>query len=390
MRRFSLPSRVSLPLCLASINLLSNCAVESSNVFLALYARDIGSTNLQVGFIAAGSGIAFLVASLWFGRLSDIHGRLKYIRAGLAISSVAYLSQSLAHSFPALLAARAFVGFSIGVNSSVIMAYTYEHQRHIGSFISYGSLGWLTGAAIGAIVKDFQALFIISAVIAFLALLVSFFLKDEAVGRTPVTTFPWRLVRADYRIYLAFFLRQLGGTAIWTVFPLYLAGIGASKVWIAMMEITNMVGQFVAMRLVERFNPAKMFRAGLVISVVVFVLYGLANRYLQIVPVQLLLSVGYSALLVGALSYLLARSSERGTVAGLLNSSMSLSASLGPFLGGAVSEAWGYSSVMYVGAGITLLGLISTRGLKDRSTGGTGGPDAPSRPTNSGRVKSGG
>ena len=39
MRRFSLPLWVSIPLCLASINLLSNCAVETSNVFIALYAQ---------------------------------------------------------------------------------------------------------------------------------------------------------------------------------------------------------------------------------------------------------------------------------------------------------------------------------------------------------------
>jgi DHA1 family multidrug resistance protein-like MFS transporter len=94
MRRLTLPVWFSLSLCLALINFLSNISVELSNVYLALYARSIGSSNLQVGFIAAAMGIAFLVSSLVFGRLSDIHGRMKFIRAGLGLTSVAFFPGS--------------------------------------------------------------------------------------------------------------------------------------------------------------------------------------------------------------------------------------------------------------------------------------------------------
>ncbi|HUT68768.1 MAG TPA: MFS transporter [Dehalococcoidales bacterium] len=364
MHRFSPPAWVSLPLCLASINLLSNCAVETSIVFMSLYARDVGSSNLEVGFIAAATGIAFLLSSLWFGRLSDTHGRMKFIRIGLGLSALAYLSQILAGTPLTLMAARGFVGFAVGINSSVIMAYTYEHQKQIGNFVSYGALGWLIGAIVAAIVENYHALFIISAAVSALAFFVSFLLKEEATSRVQVTTFPLRLIRADYRIYLAFFFRQLGGTAIWTVWPLYLASLGASKLWIAVMDASNMVGQIVAMRFVERFNPAKMFQTGLIISVVVFAIYGAVSHYLPLVFVQLFLAVGWSTLLIGALSYLLRQSQERGTVAGLLNSTMSLSGSLGPFLGGAASQAWGYVSVMYLGTGISFLAFLSSLGLK--------------------------
>jgi MFS family permease len=373
MRRFSPPAWVSIPLCLAAINLFSNCAVETSNVFIALYAQDIGSSNLQVGFIAAASGITFLVSSFLFGRLSDIHGRMKYIRIGLGLTAVSYLSQILAHSPMALLAARSAVGFAIGINSSVIMAYTYENQRQIGSFISYGALGWLLGAVAAAIVKDYTALFIISAVIAFLAFLISLMLVEKATSHMEVARFPLSLIKADYKIYLGFFLRQLGGNAIWTVWPLYQASIGATKLWIALVEVTNMVGQIVAMRFIERFNPARMFQAGLLLSAIVFVVYGLLTRYWQLIPVQLFLAVAYSSMFVGALSYLLRHHPEYGTTAGLMNSANAVSGVFGPFLGGAVSEAWGYATLMYVGAGTTLLGLFFTRGLKVRTPKTTNG-----------------
>ncbi|OGO07410.1 MAG: hypothetical protein A2Y92_02385 [Chloroflexi bacterium RBG_13_57_8] len=326
---------------------------------------------MQVGYIAAAAGIAFLVSSLVFGRLSDMHGRMRYIRLGLLLTAISYLTQIFAGSPVALMAARGSVGFALGINSSVIMAYTYENQRQVGSFISYGALGWLIGALTALVVKDYTALFIISAIVAFAAFLVSLLLVEKATGHMQVARFPVALIKADYRIYLGFFLRQLGGMAIWTVWPLYQTSIGATKVWIALMEVTNMVGQIVFMRLMERFNPARMFQGGLLLSVIIFIAYGLANRYWQIIPIQIFLALAYSSLFVGALSYLLKHHPEYGTTSGLMNSANALSGVLGPFLGGAISQTWGYATLMYVGAGTALLGLLASRGLKVKTAPAT-------------------
>jgi MFS family permease len=374
MRRLTPPAWFSVALCLASINFFSNVSVELTNVYMALFARSVGSTNIQVGFIAAASGVFFLISSLLFGRLSDIHGRMKFIRFGLGLTSVAFLLQTLAHNPWSLLAARGFVGFSLGINSAVIMAYTYEQQKQIGSFISYGALGWLAGAMLAALVKVYATLFILSAAASFIAFLLSFLLKEdkESAVRIHVAAFPVDLIKSNYKIFLAFFLRQLGGMAIWTVWPLYLSDIGASKFWISVMDSTNMLGQFVFMRYIERFNAARMFQFGLIGSAIVFAIYGVANHYLQIIPTQLLLAAGYSALFIGALNYLLKRHRERGTVAGLLNSSMSLSGSIGPFMGGVVSERWGYGAVMYAAAALSFLGLLASRGIKSTKETKTG------------------
>jgi MFS transporter, DHA1 family, multidrug resistance protein len=365
MRRLSPPSWLSLSLCLASVNFFSNIALETSNVYIALYARSIGSSNLQVGLIASALGIAFLISSLLFGRLSDIYGRMKFIRMGLGLTSIAFLLQVFAQNPWSLLGARSLVGFCTGISASAIMAFTYEQQNQIGKFVSYGALGWLVGALFTALLKDYQTLFIASSAFTFISFLLSFWLKEEKepAVRIRVATFPFQLMKPDYKIYLAFSLRQLGGMAIWAIWPLYLSSIGASKFWISMMDATNMLGQFIASRFVERFDAGKMFRLGLVSSVIVFALYGVINHYLMIIPVQILLSIGYSALFIGALNYLLRRHKERGTVAGFLNSSMSLSSSIGPFFGGAISEALGYNAVMYTGAVISLIGLWASRGL---------------------------
>lgn len=364
MHRFNPPAWATIPLCLAAINLLSNYAVETSNVFIALYAQEKGASNFEIGLIAAASGIAFLCSSFLFGRLSDIHGRMNYIRIGLGLTALSYLSQLLAQTPMTLLAARSFIGFALGINSSVIMAYTYENQRQIGSFISYGALGWLLGAITALGLKSYTSLFIASAVVAFVAFFISFLLREKAISHMKVAMIPVGLFKADYKVYLAFFLRQLGGNAIWAVWPLYQASIGATKLWIALVEVTNMVGQIVFMRLVEKFNPTRMFQIGLILSAGVFVAYGLATQYWQLIPIQLVLAFAYSSMFVGALSYLLRRHPEYGTTSGLMNSVNALSGVFGPFIGGAVSQAWNYATLMYVGAGITLFSSLTARGLK--------------------------
>ena len=364
MQRLSSPSWATLPLLVAAINILSNCAVETSNIYIGLYARDLGASNFQIGLIASCAGIAYLLSSLLFGRLSDIHGRMNYIRIGLGLTAVSYIDQIFVNSPYSLLAARGLIYFCLGINASVLMAYIFENQKQVGRFISYGAMGWLVGALTGAVVKNYHALFIISTVVAFVAFLVSFWLKEAAETHIKVAMFPVNLIKADWRVYLALFLRQFGGNAIWAVWPLYQTSIGATKLWIALVETTNMLGQIIFMRIIERFDPGKMFKIGLVMSAGVFTAYGLSNRYWQLIPIQAVLSFAYSAMFAGALAYLLRRHKEYGTTSGLMNSFNALSGVFGPFMGGAISGAWGYPTLMYVSASITMLGFATAAGLK--------------------------
>ncbi len=298
-----------------------------------------------------------------FGRQSDIHGRLVFIRYGLGLSALAYLSQMVVSNPVALMAARGFVGFSLGVITAATFAYTYDNQKQIGRFASYGSLGWLFGALAAAALRDYEALFLVSAISSILACLLSLTFKEAPGNQIRIVASLIPLLKANRKVYLLFSIRQLAGFAIWAIFPLFLADIGASKLWIAIFDAINVAVQFIGMQLVERFSPAKLLRAGLLMSTLIFALYGVANNYLQIIPIQILLGIAWSCLFIGALSYLLRNNVERGTVSGLLYSTTYLSASLGPILGGAVSEVWGFGTVMYVASAITFGCFLSSKGL---------------------------
>ncbi len=353
----------SLPFRLALVSFLFNLSVFASIIFLPLYAADLGASNLQVGLIAASYGMSYFVSAFVFGRQSDMRGRVIFMRIGLGLAAVAYPFQIVAPSPIILLAVRGIIGFCLGISAAAIMAYVYETEGRVGRFASFGSLGWLFGSLAAAAIRDYEALFVISAVAAALAFLISLTLRQERHIRIKVAVFPLGIIWANRRVYLPFLLRHMGATSIWAILPLYLAGIGASLLWIAILNGINTGGQVIAMRLVQRFNPARLFILGLLFSILVFASYGVASHYLQLVPVQMLLAVSWSCLLVGSLTLLLGRNVERGTAVGLLYSVDHLAWGLGPLLGGVVSQLWGFETLMFVAAALAFMGLLASRGL---------------------------
>jgi len=348
---------------LALVSFLFNLSIEASVVFLPLRARDIGASDLEVGLIAASYGIAYFVSSFLFGKESDARGRMAFIRYGLALSAASYLLQIFAPTPMTLLIVRGVVGFCLGVCSAALMAYVYEAGGRVGSFASYGSLGWFFGAIVAAATRNVEALFIASSVTTGIAFLISLTLREEQVSRIKVAVFPVRVVWANRKIYLPFLLRHTGATAVWSIFALYLTGIGASPLMVAVMDAINMGGQFVFMQLIQRARPVRIFTIGLIASVIVFAIYGAATNYQQLIPVQILLALAWSGLYVGALNFLLAKNVERGTALGMLYSTSSLAGGIGPLLGGSISQAWGFPAVMYVSSGLSFVGLVASRGL---------------------------
>jgi len=369
MKYLSRISAIPLPIRLAAISFLFSLSVQSSSIFQSLWADRLEASRFEVGLIGSSYGIAYFVSSFIFGRQSDRHGRLLFVRLGLALGAGAYVLQMAAIDPITLLAIRAFVGFCLGISSAAIMAYVYEAEGQVGRFAAYGSLGWLFGCLAAAIASaatgttksstTFYALFAVSGAASALAFLLSFTLKEDRGRSLKVPLFPISLIRDNGRVYIPFFMRCLGSSAVWAVFPLFLVQeIGTSRLWVALLDAINMGLQFVFMRFVERFRSTWVLATGLVTSVIVFASYGLSTHYGQLVPFQVLLAVSWSCLWVGSLSFLLGRSVERGTAAGLLYSMTYLSAGFGPLIGGFVSETWGFRALMFVASGLTFLGLI--------------------------------
>jgi MFS family permease len=109
-------------------------------------------------------GAAYLGSSLFFGRQSDMKGRLPFIRLGLGLATLSYAVQVLAGNPLTLMLIRALIGFCLGMSDAALMAYNFEMGGGIGRFASLGALGWLLGGIVAIFIQGYRSLFFLSSI----------------------------------------------------------------------------------------------------------------------------------------------------------------------------------------------------------------------------------
>ncbi|HEX78332.1 MAG TPA: MFS transporter [Dehalococcoidia bacterium] len=370
MRDRSEPQDRWLGIRLLFISFLFYFAMMVSYIFIPLFARDLGASNLELGLVGAAYGISYFACSLIFGRQADIHGRVKFIGLGLALGSAAFFGQCLANGPVSLMLIRAGVGGCLGICLAALMAYVYEMAGRVGRFVSFGSLGLLCGCIVTAFVHSYHDLFLVSALAFGVAFVLALTLREHRPWRQALPPVTGAVFVRNWGVYIPFLLRHLSAHSIWIIFPLFIKGLGGSKTWISILFAINFGGQFLAMQFMERFNAFGLFRVGLLLSALVCLAYTLAGSHIYLIPIQALLAVAWSCAYVGALVLLLRRNAERATAAGILFSAQSLAMGIGPFLGGAVSQLWGFHPVMYLACGLTTVGLALSQMARFVGRGG--------------------
>jgi len=353
-----------------AILLLGYASAMMSAIFMPNYSQALGASSFEVGVIGTAYGVALLLSSYLFGRASDISGRRGFVLLGLALAAVAHAAQILAFDPLSLMLIRAFAGFAMGIFTPPLIAYTHDAGEKLGNLAAFGSLGWALGSLLAGIVAGagehyfaqplmpYWLVFALCSAFFLVSLGIALTLPEVASPRIEVPLFPLDLIRRNYHIYLPNLLRHTGAFAIWIIFPLYLAQLGASKLWIGVIYFANTFSQFFIMRRLNLASPARLVVLGTALSMVVFFSYALVDSYMMVLPIQLFLALSYSLLYVGSLRYLTENNPETATSVGMLGSFISVSMALGPLLGGAISHAYGYEASMYFASGITFVALL--------------------------------
>ncbi|MDD4876967.1 MAG: MFS transporter [Dehalococcoidales bacterium] len=357
MKKFSLALKLYFNIG-GLITLLSNLALETSAIFLPLFAQDNGASTFQIGIMGSAYGISNAVSSLIFSREADKGRGPLLVRISLGIAVLAFIMQSIVDNPIQLILIRALIGFCFGISSAALVAYNFAGGRSTGQFASLGSLGWLIGAILAIFFYDYQTLFRFSAASCSLAFIISLTLKARY---SPTILRPdiFKVIRRNIRIYLPFLFRQLGANMVWVILPLFFASIGANKTWIAILSGINTGGQFIFMMFVEKIRESRLFIIGLLVSAAIFLAYSQVDNYLYLIPIQIILSFAWSSLYVGSLLLLLKNNTEKATSTGLLITIISISATIGPILGGFITQNFGYEILMYVALTLCLVGFVT-------------------------------
>lgn len=344
------------------IRFLTSAAGIATWIYIPIFARELGISDTNIGIIAGLFSTALFFSSYIFGRASDRYGRKIFITIGLIASAITLSLQIFAQDFISLLFIRILVGFSVGLYPSALVAYVYESKEKMGKFASFGSLGWVFGSLLAGLVALYFAIkgvFTLSSLLSLVAFLIALTLMERKHKPLHIPLFPIGIIKKNISVYTSFLIRHSGAHIIWTFWPLYLMSLGANLFWVAIVQVINASTQFLVMFSVTgRINSKKLIRIGILLAGITFFTFTLAPNFWYIMPTQILLGISWAFLYVGALRYLTDRNIEKATVSGMLDSVISLSAIIGPFLATIVVFYGDYRTTMYLASILAFISFL--------------------------------
>lgn len=354
------------------IALLAGIPMALSAVFIPILAQELGASYWDIGLIVALFGLANMVSSFVFGRLSDLLGNRKFFVAiGLLASSAAYFMHVFMGSVPAIFIIRFATAFAIGIFSFPMIAYIsrLEHYKEtIGRYSGIGAFGWFVGQILAALILSYFYIFVLSGVFFLVAFFVSRELPDNWETAIVVPRFPIKIIKKNLPVYLSMFFRHIGAQALWPILTVYMLTLGADKFWIAIIFSINPLLQLFTMEWAGRFSvkhgEANIIRVGLLFAVLAFASLFFIQSFFYIAIVMVLISIAWGFLWVGSLIYLTEKNPEKSTSTGILGSFSSLALVIGPVLGGLITQLWGFQALFVFSTLCACLGLAASAWIK--------------------------
>ncbi len=337
--------RVPEPLKYYSVQLCANLAVAATRLFLPNLAKNLGSTNTQIGVIGAVSNLTVFISTFIFSRRTDIEGSKRYLPLGLLFSAITVGILYLSDSFTSLLGLFSLAGFAMGMYPSTLVAYVFGKRVRLGKFSSMGSLGAGLGLLAAGYIADqapLPTVFLFGA----LFFLGSFFISTQLPSipqtRHKVPFFPTQLLKQNAFIFIPYLIRHLAANIVWIIYPLYLQQLGLDFLSISLLYTLNPFIQFILMYTITDRVPAyRLMALGLLFSTSAFFVMFLSSTPTHIIPVQLLIAASWSCLYVGALRQITEKDVRKATTTGLLTSIINIGNITGPLIGGFISEFTG-------------------------------------------------
>jgi len=275
-------------------------------------------------------------SSYFFGRASDYYGRRIFLYIGLIACFGAFLLQVFIWDFWSYLGIRVLTGISMGIFPAALIVYVHESRKKLGSFSSYGAMGWLLGMLISGVIAHYlflRSVFIFSSLLFIISFI--FALKLPPIEHKPIKVplFPKNIIKKNLAVYSGVLVRHSGAHMMWVFWPLFLQSLGANLLWVGIIQSYNAVTQFGVMYFIaDRIKSEKSIFLGLLLSGLTFLSFTLAQNHLQLLPTQIFLGMSWAFMYVGAIRYVNEHSNERGTATGILNSVISISSVIGSLL----------------------------------------------------------
>ncbi len=355
----------------------------SKSPILPIFAKSLGATGAQIGWIASASTIPGILVSYIAGDLADRFGYKKILIGSLLIFASAPFFYLLVTNPLGLGAARFYHGFATAAFGPVAMATIAAFSgKNTGQNLSLYSSATMVGRALAPTVGGgaydlggAQAVYLIAGAAGVLALLFAgwFFRKPGETENTeaarqktggPVTgSFfgkLWGLLtyRPLLLVGLLDAVAYFGYGAFEMVFPLYAKERGMGTTQIGVLLGIQLVGIILFKplfgRASDKLGRLPMMIAGLSACTLSFFLLAVLKSTVAIIPLILIYGLGFALITAStsALAADVARIGQLGASLGILSTLMDIGQTFGPPVIGAVSDSFSYA------AGIGLIGVL--------------------------------
>ncbi|WP_084531450.1 MFS transporter [Nocardia miyunensis] len=337
------PSRWTLPVVLTA-QFITPTAIAGTAIALPHISADLGANPTALQWVVNGFNVAFALATLAWGALSDRVGHRRTFAAGALVVTVGSVASAAAPNLLVLDLARFVAGIgaaAILTGSSSLLSSSYEGARRTQAFAIFGTVNGL-GLALGPTISgllvtalDWRGVFAVHAVILAIVLAGTPLLpaaEPPAGPRGPILDVSLLRGREFLAMCLVPVAGSIGFVTLLTYLPSAFSGLkhlsaGTSGLVMLAMTIPVLLAPLAVAQLVSRIRA-------LTVGVVVYLSLGallLGNAgillltaghsiALVIVPMILLgLGFGLPIGLVDGHALSVVPAHRAGTAAGLLN-----------------------------------------------------------------------
>lgn len=384
-----------MPVLILLSAFLEGVALTLIQGYLPLYVREsLGETRfLTVGLVVVVPAIGTVIASNFWGGLSDVSGKLKpLILVSLAGYAVALAGAPLFVRGTSVLLFVGAAALFYGCLAPLLKAYATLHrpdrpQHALAWVLMAQSTGWLAGSLEGGRLMEGgiggglrTAFWLASALVVVHFFLVLFLLRETprppAAPRAKVGWFAGVMedLAALYEnprlltlCVVSFFL-YAGNYVVWGFFSIYFvehlgAGMRLLRYTLAASAVLGVVMYLFVGPLVKRFGPRVVLVAGIVCYGGMYFSMGtmqnaVATAIIFMVPLYGLTNVSANTLAAEYSSV-----SQRGGGLGVLGGTIALSTIAGPMLGGALADRWGLAVIPWVAFWFLAAALAGTAAL---------------------------
>ncbi|MBS3132966.1 MFS transporter [Candidatus Woesearchaeota archaeon] len=343
---------------------------------MAIYSESLGASGLYIGLIFAAFTISRGLFTPIAGKLSDHHGRKRFIVAGLAAYSIASFLYIMAADVHLLILVRLLQGLSTAFVAPLAMAYIgdispkNQEGRYLGTFVMSMFLGMGLGPVVGGTLNHFfhmNAAFIAMGALGIASLaLVTLMLPELGMHKEKKPTAFLQIIRdkAIQEILLIRFATSFGVAGFMVFLPLYATSIGLNTAQIGVIATLNLSVTALLQRhfgkLADKHNKIMMIIVGNIILGATIMAIPFMRNFTALLALNLVMGLS-GALSIPANTALAAKFGKlhgMGSVMGLLNASFAGGMTAGPLIAGLILDMAGLTMV-FVYTSIVVLGGVA-------------------------------